>query len=241
MAHSTLPSVLLTRPAPQSKRWAELLSSEFGDTLSVTISPVIEVETLDVALPEAAFNGVIFTSANAVTSFAQLSADRTLKAYCVGDRTASVATAHGFEASSAAGTVDDLASLVLRDVRSGTFLYPHGAHTARDLAGIFASTKVTINDIVTYRQTPQTLNSKAISLLSARGPVLIPLFSPRSAEIFVSNLSQNMKSDQIAICFSEAVREKASVWRFSEVRVCPHPTQGEMIRLMRDYFKDGSA
>lgn len=242
MAHSIRPSerptILLTRPAPQSQRWAKLIEAELGNDIPVVISPVIEIEFLQPDVPEGDFNGVIFTSANAVSAFAQLTKDRDLAAYCVGARTAAIAKEYGFDAISADGSVDDLVPLIHSQRGSGRLLYPRGAYTARNLQEIFANSSIEITEFVTYRQTPKPLSQDALELLQSPGSVLIPLFSPRSAQIFISTLSQTMKSDLIALCFSEAVLEKTATWNFAEVRVCTRPVSGEMIRLLGEYVTD---
>lgn len=161
------PTILLTRPEAASRRFAARLTC-FG--LPVVISPILRILPLahDRALVDRAC-GLVFTSAHGV---AEAGPGRGRPAICVGPATASAARRAGYEVSM--GTGDALGMLpLLRDL-GPDWLHVHGAHVARDLP---------LPGVAVYDQQAQPLNADAQALLKGATPVILPLFSPRSAAL----------------------------------------------------------
>ncbi|WP_407933499.1 uroporphyrinogen-III synthase [Fontisubflavum oceani] len=129
MPDNAAPLLLLTRPT----RVAERFAARFDGQIEVVIAPLQEIVPLEVTLNLASVGALAFTSGHAVERFATLSARRDIPAFCVGDRTAEVAQEIGLAATSAAGTVDDLAALILAAAPRGEILHLHGQHLRGDL------------------------------------------------------------------------------------------------------------
>lgn len=165
MPRRATPTLLLTRPAPDSARFAALLP-EFG----AVISPILRiVPAPHDAARLARAEGLVFTSGHAV---AVAGPGRDRPAFCVGPRTAALARAAGFSVIEGPGDADGLAAVL---TASGlTLLHPHGRHLARELP---------VEGMVVYDQVSQPLNAEAAALLAGQGPVILPLFSPRSAAL----------------------------------------------------------
>ncbi len=173
-------TLLLTRPLPQSERFAELIGETLAD-LRVVISPVlriVRVETPDLRDGE----DIVLTSASAldVIDTAPL-VGRT--AYCVGDRTAAAAKAAGLHAVSADGDADALVRLIRSAPPGGGLVHLRGRHGRGDVADRLAATGLTVREVVVYDQQPVPLSPEARALLGDTEPVILPLFSPRSAAL----------------------------------------------------------
>ncbi|MBC2836006.1 uroporphyrinogen-III synthase [Paragemmobacter straminiformis] len=177
-------SVLLTRPQAQGDRFAAQLADRFGNRIAVTTSPVIAPAYLVPEIPALAFSALVFTSETAVTSARFPGLPR--RAYCVGDRTAAAAAAAGFAAVSAKGDAAALIALIRGSGESGPLLHLRGADTRGDIAAILTAAGIPTRQAVTYDQRPQPLSPEAAALLNGETPVLLPLFSPRTAEILAS-------------------------------------------------------
>ena len=184
------PTLLLTRPAPQAQRFAKLCAKHLGPNMpALLISPLQTI--LPLPLPDDwdadAPGGIIFTSENGVRAFAQASARRDLRAFCVGTRTADVARSLGFETW--AGRGDGKALLAdLKDMHTqlplGGLLHVHGTHQAGHLAQDLTDSGIKARSLTLYRQDSAPLSDDALTLIAGNAPVVAPLFSPRSAEIF---------------------------------------------------------
>lgn len=161
-ARSTL---LLTRPEADSRRFAAHLPD-----LPAIIAPILRI--LPVAHDSAtlaAAEGLVFTSAHAV---AAAGPGRGRPAFCVGARTAEVARAAGFATVAGPGDAEGLAPMI---ASAGLrLIHPHGRHLARALP---------VEGMVVYDQQAQPLTPEAVALLEGAAPVIVPLFSPRSARL----------------------------------------------------------
>ena len=176
--------ILLTRPLPQSQRFAGLLA-DLGRP--IIFAPLMAVEMMVVPRPDGDFAAVIFTSETAVT--AQIR-DLPKRAYCVGKRTAIVAQAAGFAAQSADGDWRDLFDLILRDHRGGRLLFLHAAEAASDLPDALNGAGLETVAVQVYRQNAQPLSAQAVQILCQDGPVIVPLFSARSAALFFAEYAR---------------------------------------------------
>lgn len=162
------PVLLLTRPAADSRRFAQGFAG-----WHVVIAPVLEI----VAVPHdgarlAGAEVLVFTSAHAVPAAGP---GRGRAAFCVGPRTAAVARAAGFAVTEGPGDAAGLRPM-LQGV--GGAVHPHGAHLAADLG---------VPGIVVYDQRAVALTAQARALLATRGAqVIAPLFSPRSAALLAA-------------------------------------------------------
>jgi uroporphyrinogen-III synthase len=166
-------TLLLVRPEAQSRQLAATLRAR-GATAPVVVSPVIGIAARQVALPRDA--DLVLTSQNAVAALPE----GRWRAWCVGDRTAAAAAAHGLETRSAAGDVDALLQL-LTEARPARLVHVRGAHAAGALAERLMAAGLAADEVVAYDQVPLPLTAAAATLLGGAGHVVLPLYSPRSA------------------------------------------------------------
>ena len=199
-----MPLLLLTRPEPASRRFArqaEALGAE------VVISPILRIEALPhdgAALADAP--GLVFTSENAVP-FAGPGRGR--PAICVGPHSAAVARAAGFDAITGPGDAIRLEPM-LKDLPPG-WLHPHGRHIARALP---------VEGVAVYDQQPVALNDRARAALAGGGPVMVPLFSPRSARL----LSAQVQGARAALWVVPISAAAAGAWDGPAARMAVAPT-----------------
>ncbi len=174
--------ILLTRPADQGARFADDLRGRFGTRIEITESPLIAPRMVTAALPDGPFDAVIFTSETAVLATRGLvGLPRT--AFAVGRRTATAAQAAGFDTRSAEG---DAAALVamLTDAAPSRVLHLHGQDTRGDVVGHLRRAGMMAEGAVVYVQDARPLTARAQDWLRGDQPVIVPLFSPRTASLF---------------------------------------------------------
>lgn len=175
------PTLLLTRPEPQSRSFLELCEARAGRSLSAVISPVLRIEATG-ALPDLdRFDVVIVTSANAVRCLAGGPGLTGRRVVTVGARTAEAARAAGADATMLGEDADSFVAAAGQI--GGRAILCRGVHAQGDIAARLASQDVMVEESIVYDQVAQSLSPEAEALLAGRLPVLIPLFSPRSADI----------------------------------------------------------
>lgn len=181
--------VLLTRPAAQGDRFAADLRARFGAVVEPVASPLMKRELLAPDWPEGDYSCLILTSETGVEGAVHLrAAGRVLpvRAICVGDRTAAVARAAGFDAHSAQGDAESLIALILAGDDAGPFLHLRGKDARGDIAPRLAAKGRSAVAAVVYDQRAVPLTNEARRLLAGDRAVVVPLFSPRSADLLLA-------------------------------------------------------
>lgn len=161
------PVMLITRPEVAARRFAA--ETEALGLRSV-ISPLLRI----VPVPHDAealrtAKGLVFTSENGVR-FAGPGNGR--PAWCVGPHTGACAAKAGYAVREGPGDAAGLIPLI-GDLGPG-WLHARGAHVAARLP---------VPGMVVYDQLPLPLSAEAAALLQGDAPVILPLFSPRSARL----------------------------------------------------------
>lgn len=174
------PTLLLTRPEAQSRRFANVFRARFGSDWPVLIAPLMEIAPLMRNAGEDA-DAVILTSANAVPSLAPA---RGRMAWCVGQATADAALQAGFRVEVAEGDGASLARLMRAKSAQGRLFHAHGRHLSVDLQALMAERPgLSIDAAVVYDQVALPPSRAVLDLLAGDAPVLAPVFSPRSAAL----------------------------------------------------------
>lgn len=220
--------VLVTRPRAEAEGFAALLADRFGDRLRPVVAPLMALEHLAAILPQGPFAGVIFTSAAGVTAAVQLGADLPPLAWCVGAKTAARAQAAGFRARSAEGDADALVAAILADPPGGRLLHLRGEDSRGDVAERLNSAGIETVSAVIYRQTPQPLTPGAQALMQGDGPVLVPLFSPRSAALFAAE-ARGARAALHLVAMSGAVADAVRNLPHRSLTLAARPDAGAML------------
>lgn len=195
--------IVLTRPRAQSERFAQMCREAFGAEVQIILSPLLKIELLPFKMPDAPHHGLIFTSENGVRAYTQMQTRQGRLAYCVGERTAKAASAAGLEAISADGSADDLVAMINAAGATGPLLHVRGEHTRGDVG---ERIDAQVDTVVAYRQTTVPLNDEARDALQGGDEVILPLFSPRTAQIFFEQAGL-MPTRMYLIAMSAAVNE----------------------------------
>lgn len=233
--------VLLTRPEAQGDRFAAMLRERFGDAIEVVASPLIAPVFHAPDLPEGDHAAVILTSETGVEAATRLAARQPLPklALCVGDRTAHAARAAGFQARSAAGDADALLAMILADPPKGRLLHLHGRETRGDLAARLTAAGLCVDAATVYAQEPRPLTPQARVLLDGDGPVVVPLFSPRTARLFAATGPHRAALWVAAL--SPAVAQALGSLAVARMVVSPRPDAASLIGVMAPLIAEGYA
>lgn len=204
------PAVLLTRPRAQSDRFARQLAVRLPGA-RVVISPLLEIVGRKLDVDAARYRGLIFTSENAVAAFAAQAPVRDVPVWCVGPRTERAARAAGFlqTAAAAGGDAAALVERIQADAPAGPLLHLRGVHVAADVAAQLRTAGIACDAAVVYDQPASALNDPAQALLGGDRTVLVPLFSPRTARLFVKAAAPLATAPLQAVAISPAA---AAVW-----------------------------
>ena len=223
------PSILLTRPVAQAERFAEECRSVFSE-LQVLISPILRIEARPLARSLDGVASLILTSENAVRALSSIGAKVSgLPALCVGDRTAFAARSIGLEAESVGGAADDLVEAVLSTPSKGPLLHLRGAESRGEIAARLSSEGRNVDEAIIYDQIPEKLSPEAKLLLASPGSVVLPLFSPRSAEL-LGFASEHARAPMRIVALSAAVAERWSGPTPERLLVAREPNSAEILR-----------
>jgi len=232
MTHNPDTCILLTRPAAQAQAYADELGKACGDNFIIVQSPLLEIEILKVPLNLSGVHHLLFTSVNGVNAFAENSDQRDIPTICVGSRTAKAATAIGLKAAQAQGTANDMIALAqeLAQGLPGEFLYLRGRIAAQGVSSALNTAGYTTRETVIYSQNSQNLNQSAIKVLTNQTRILVPLFSPRTAELFTAQTAGIHVQNAKIICLSQNVADRLGDKFASEITVVSKPTAAAVTR-----------
>lgn len=198
------PLVLLTRPQDASDRFAKRLAAQWPG-LEVIIAPLQAVRFVPWQRPQSPPDALIFTSQNAVDAVAMAGLEGL--AYCVGNQTADRAARAGFRAISAEGGARDLVARILADGPKSVW-HLRGREARGEVAGQLRRHGLAVFEAEVYEMTAVALDPAAKALLGSGRPVLLPLFSPKSAVRAAAALA-GTPAPLVVLALSEAVARAA--------------------------------
>ena len=190
--------ILLTRPLEDSREMIlrfQLLGHK------VSHIPLIHIksknyETIDFS----DFNGIIFTSANAIKFLNLKLINKKISCFCVGNATERKAKSTGFQNIFCAdGNVNNLKELILQNFNSsdGKLLYVSGEIISNQLDQQLISEGYNIKRIINYTANPvEKFNDKFIEKLKLKMPEIIYIYSQNSAISFL-NLIKNYQLENL--------------------------------------------
>lgn len=172
------PTILLTRPEDSAARFTAQLRQRFGD-IRIVQSPLLRIVPVEGDWDVTPYQALIFTSAQGVAR-----GPRGRECYVVGQVTAQAATDAGMRVVAVEPDAQSLIRRILADPPPGPLLHLRGEHARGDIAQTLTAAGIPTQEKVIYAQTECPLNTQAQALLQEDSPVLVPLFSPRTARIF---------------------------------------------------------
>lgn len=218
-----VPTVIVTRPAPGDARFAALLPG-----LRVICAPILAPHFPPVTLPEG-LAGLILTSAHAVTALRPHAATLPPRAWCVGAATAAAAAGLGLHTQhpTGRGDAEALLALILAARPAGPLLHACGVETRGNLAARLTEAGIATQSLTVYDQVPQPLSAPAIAALHGPDPVILPVFSPRSAQLLAAELVR--------------VRPRAPIWLVAISEAAAAPLAGQVARQVTARSPDAAA
>lgn len=177
------PVLIMTRPAPQAAAFAAAVAMRWTGPLRVIQSPLLQIVPVPLAQPLDPITGVILTSGHGVAAAVAAGLPRGLPAYCVGEQTAQAAAKAGFDAIAGPGDAARLVDKIIARRLTGRLAHLRGRHTRGDVASALGAAGITCADVIAYDQIAQPLSADALAALHGDDPVILPLFSPRTAAI----------------------------------------------------------
>ena len=228
-------ALLLTRPQGSAERFAAALSSDLLDGVKICISPLLEIVPTGLIPDFSKYSSVIFTSARAVMLSPK---PEGRQAFCVGDRTAKAAEADGWEVAIVARDAERLVAAMQSEQIEGPLIHLAGAHRRGQIAEKMIQFGVQVDVVTLYAQNLLPLSEEAKELLSGELPVIVPLFSPRTAAQLVNQAPVINCAHFAAI--SAAVAEIMRKYDLGHLHIADEPTGGEMTRLVEMLLRKNS-
>ncbi|MCC6305931.1 MAG: uroporphyrinogen-III synthase [Rhodobacteraceae bacterium] len=181
MQRAPAPVVLLTRPEAAARRFAALLRHEAGE-VAILIAPLLGIAAVPFAAGLPA-RGLVFTSAEGVLHFAAGDPRRDLSAWCVGAATAAAARGLGFAAEAAGEDAEALVARLAARPPATPLLHARGVHARGAVAARLTALGIETAEVVVYDQPALPLTAAARAAAGGAAPLVLPLFSPRTAAL----------------------------------------------------------
>jgi len=203
--------IVITRPKEDSLYLIENLI-KLGHL--VTHLPVIEIKKLETKKVNLLnYQGVIFTSSNAIKFMNIEKFNSKIKCFCVGKATEFTAKQIGFvNTYTSEGTVDSLIELIIRtlDNKSGKLLYLSSEFISKDLDIDLASEGYSVDRISNYTSLPiEEIDKKTLISFEKNPPDVIFIYSSKSAKNLFKLINKysllNVVTQSNLMCISEKV------------------------------------
>ena len=195
--------LLLTRPAAAGTAFVSSLTPGLRARARIVLSPLIDIIPLVQSVDTGEARGLVFSSAQGVRIFAGVNPSRVLPCYCVGTATTKAAIEAGFSAECAGHTADDLVANLTGRGPDAPLLHLAGLHVRGEVAERLTAAGITTRRMAIYDQPERLLTEQARSALDGDLPVLLTLFSPRTAQLFADQYRGSAPLHVVAL--SEAV------------------------------------
>ncbi|MDP3854686.1 uroporphyrinogen-III synthase [Phenylobacterium sp.] len=198
------------------------------------VAPLLEVRNLpDPGLDLEGVGALAFTSTNGVRAFAELTDDRSLRVFAVGQATAQAAKAAGFKrVLSADGDVAALAEgiAVRRAELTGAVLHPGAAELAGDLAGVLKRNGIEARQAILYDTVAATLDPADLARLPDMDVALV--YSPKAAQALAALLRAQPLPQLRVLCLSKAVLKPLVRTRVAAKVFSPFPLEAALLNLI---------
>lgn len=216
--------LILTRPAAANARFAEQLPESLRSRCAVVQSPLLAIVPVEVDYEVGPEDAVIFTSSAAVPL---VPPGRDRRAFCVGEATTAAAHQAGWHAIFCGETSEALlAFLAAYPLRARTW-HLAGRHTRGQIAERLTSAGLDVARVAVYDQELVSLSDEAQAVLHGNDPVLVPMFSPRTAAHFARNVTTPQALYLLAL--SPAVAEPLEQLDVQTLEIAESPTAEAMI------------
>lgn len=222
--------LLMTRPREAAERFVASLPPDLRARLSPVFAPLIEIAAIDVSIRFDDARGIIFTSANGVAVAATLTDRRDLPCYCVGEATTRAAQDAGWRAECAGEDARTLVQTLIAAPPATPLLHLRGAHASSDVAADLSLAGCATRVQAIYDQKLLPLSDAALVALDGTDPVIVPLFSPRTARQFANCVTG--RAPLLLAAISQAAAKPLCSLTFSGLQVAERPDARAMVRAV---------
>jgi uroporphyrinogen-III synthase len=194
------PKLLLTRPPAAAAAFLQALGPWAGQ---VILSPLLDIVPVRTAPPDPAPRALVFTSKSAVQAYEGATA---LPAYCIGDATTAAARGRGFHAQKVGADAADLVARLPALQPPEPLVHVRGVHVAKPVSAQLARSGLRCGEWIVYDQVARVLSDEATAALATPDAAILPVFSPRSADLLGRSLREIAPvADCIFVVISPAV------------------------------------
>ena len=225
-----LPNILLTRPQAQARHFADELIAQGVQPNQIIIDPIMKIAPVEASCDISACKGLIITSANALSYLPVALRGSRLPCYCVGESTSQAARALGLDAYHLADTARALCDALPTACQEGPLLHLRGAHTTLDMAEHFPSNPLPVENLVVYKQIALPLQAKTHENLRRSSPVILPIFSARSAKL-LGKLALDWQPHW-AVALSPAIATLCHEAGFGQITTATQPNRQAMVAVI---------
>lgn len=212
------PTLLLTRPEPQSSDFLARCERGYGDRFSAVISPVLRIVDAGDIPPLDGYQNLIFTSGHAVHRTGEAGLLKGRMVATVGQATAELACGYGAVAKAYGADLETF--LTNCADLADPCLHLRGGHTRGDLVLRLESMGIAASEAVIYEQLTLPPTRAAQALIAGPDPIIAPIFSPRSAQLLSRIIGR--RADVTVIAMSQAVADASRT--IGEVHIAAAPT-----------------
>lgn len=223
-------TLLMTRSPSAAERFLRQLPAEVLHRVVPVLAPLLQFEKKDGAIDLSRYEGVIFTSANGVRAASELSQNRALPAYCVGEVTAQTARDLNWSAEVSGATANELVATLIQSQIRGPLLHLCGQHTRGRVAERLSDAGCPTSRHAVYDQKLLRIEDNILAVLQSSDAVIAPVFSPRTARQFVSQCPNIAQLHLVAM--SSAVAEPLSGMMYSTLTVAERPDAASMAAIV---------
>lgn len=248
-------TVLVTRPRNRAVEVVRLLH-ELG--ANVVLFPTIEIappedwRSCDEAIENiTAFDGVVFTSANATSFFLDrlntkfprsFESLKRIELYIVGEKTSQTLTQQGLilvHSSDIADSKTLASALVERGVEGKRFLFPKGNIAGEELPTLLRAQGASVDEIVVYEthHASGSGSEEVKKLLSERGIDVITFFSPSSVESFVHMIPISQVASCSIAVIGKTTAEAARKASLKVDIVAAQPTATDLVGSIMKFYE----
>ena len=232
--------LLLTRPLGGNERFC-LKIKHLLYSCEILDNPIQKIDFLP-SLGKVNKNSVlIFTSVNGLRAAKKHNLINK-KCFVVGANTKKIAVSFGYDVLGFSKDQENLLKLIKSKKPTESMVHIRGKHTVGNLCDALKRNQFSCLDIIGYNQEPLKIKKQNLQKIHSGRPVILPIFSSRSAELLQSNLDLTGFN---VIAISEAVAKIVTGVELGELVISKKPDLNSMqeatLAILRRLIKfDGS-
>ena len=232
--------LLLTRPLGGNERFC-LKIKHLLYSCEILDNPIQKIDFLP-SLSKVNKNSVlIFTSANGLRAAKKHNLINK-KCFVVGANTKKIAVSFGYDVLGFSKDQENLLKLIKSKKPTESMVHIRGKHTVGNLCDALKRNQFSCLDIIGYNQEPLKIKKQNLQKIYSGRPVILSIFSSRSAKLLQSNLDLTGFN---VIAISEAVAKIVTGVELGELVISKKPDLNSMqeatLAILRRLIKfDGS-